>query len=452
MKAILNLLTLTFLCSFSLYAQDKTEPLTNDSLTKELNLVKKDVASLKNLVVGGWIQTQFQYAETRGVANFDGGTFAPNSDKRFMIRRGRIKFTYNGKNSQYVIQMNGTERGFNLTEIYATATDPWIKAFSITAGVMNRPFGFEIDQSSAVRESPERSRYTQILMPNERDMGAKFVFAPDKSSKLYGLRLDAGFYNGQGVYVPGTTTPAGYAAGTTPVLGVNEFDFQKDFIGRLSYYKNIQHDKMKFGLGVSHYNGGNMYQNNKVYDEITTNQAGFKDWKMADTTNKTFKGKTAPRVYYGAEAFFSVKTSLGTTTLRGEYITGTQSGQLNNSSSPFFLPSSQDTYIRSFNGMYAYLIHRIGKTKHEVAVKYEWYDPNTKVTGKDILGAGPTGNSFTSADIKYTQLGLTYTYYMYENVKFMFNYNMITNETTGITGFTKDIADNILTIRMQYRF
>jgi hypothetical protein len=432
--------------------------MSNDSLTKEITSLKKEVSTMKKLVIGGWIQAQFQYVETRGAANFDGGNFAPNSDKRFMIRRGRIKFTYNGTNTQYVMQLNGTERGLNLTEIYAVANDPWAKTFSLTAGIMNRPFGFEIDQSSAVRESPERSRYTQILMPNERDLGARLSYSPKKESPLNGLRIDAGMFNGQGVYVPGTAAPAGYPAGTTPVLGVNEFDFQKDFIGRLSFYRNLKNENIRIGIGTSHYNGGNMYQNNKVYNSIATNSAGVTDWVMADTTNKVFKNKTAPRVYYGFEAFLSVKSNMGTTTIRGEYITGTQSGSAGSTSSPFYLvATAADTYVRNFDGMYAYFIHRIGKSKHEVLVKYEWYDPNTKITGKDIL----PGTKFTAADIKYTQLGIGYNYYMYDNVKFMFYYNIITNESAGdsvtpltgsLLGLDKDIRDNILTVRMTYRF
>jgi hypothetical protein len=295
-------------------------------------------------------------------------------------------------------------------------------------------------------------------MPNERDMGAKLSFAPGKKSKLFGLRIDAGFYNGQGVYVPGTTTPAGYAPGTTPLLGVNEFDSQKDFIGRLCYYKNLKEDKIRVGLGVSHYNGGNLYQNNRVYSTVAINSEGVKDWVLADTGSTGYKNKTAPRVYYGVEAFFSIKTVLGTTTLRGEYVRGTQSGYATNSSSPFFLPSTaQDTYVRNFDALYAYFIQRLGKSKHELVVKYEWYDPNTRVTGKDILG--PAKNGFSVADVKYTQINFGYTYYFSENVKFMFFYTILKNEvcgsgdgTNGLTGFTKDLKDNILTLRVQYRF
>lgn len=453
MRVILNLLLVAFL-GLSLIGQNQPAPLTADSLTKEVNALKSEVAELKKLKVSGWIQAQFQFAETRGEANFDGGNFAPNSDKRITIRRGRIKFTYTNKNAQYVMQINGTERGLNLTELFGTVVDPWTQTFSLTVGVMNRPFGFEIDQSSVVRESPERSRYTQILMPNERDMGAKISYAPSKKSKLYGLRLDAGFYNGQGVYVPGPSTPSGYAAGTIPVLGVNEFDFQKDFIGRLCYYKDLKNDKIRVGLGMSHYNGGNSYQNNRVYEKVVASDAGEKSWQLADTSNTVFKNKTAPRIYYGGEAFFSIKTLLGTTTVRGEYIFGKQSGTSASSASPFFLPSTpQSSYIRNFSGMYAYFIQRLGKSKHEVALKYEWYDPNTSVTGKDITAI----SGFSAADIKYTQFAFGYSYYMSANVKFMVFYDVITNESTGtngngLIGYTKDLPDNIFTFRVQYRF
>jgi hypothetical protein len=429
----------------------------DSTLYKKVNELKTEVDKLKNLKISGWVQAQVQFADSVGVANFDGGAFGAKSDKRFMIRRGRIKFTYNGKNSQYVFQVNGTERGFNLTEIYCSFIDPWSKSFSVVAGVMNRPFGFEIDQSSANRESPERSRYTQILMPNERDLGAKIVFAPQKEgkmSKLYGLRLDAGFYNGQGVYVPGTTTPSGFPTGTTPVLGVNEFDYKKDFIGRLSYYKDLKGDKVRMGIGASHYNGGIINQSNLVYNKIEKDAAGILQWKAADSTS-TLKGKITGRIYFGGEFFVSVKSTIGTTTIRGEYITGKQPGTSSSTSSPFILPSSTTMYQRNFDGMYAYFIQRIGKSKHEILVKYEWYDPNTDVQAKDLLGS--TKNKFTSADIKYTQLGLGYNYYLDEHVKFMVYYNIITNEVTGdgkmgIKGFTKDIPDNILTVRMTYKF
>jgi len=415
----------------------------NDSLKKSLELVKHDVDNMKKLKVSGWVQAQFQVAEKRGASTFDGGNFLPDQYNRFMIRRGRVKFTYTQKLSQYVLQLNATERGVNLVEIFGKVTDPWTKSLSLTAGVMNRPFGFEIQQSSADRETPERSRYTQLLLPNERDLGAKLTYEPIKESKLHGLKIDAGMYSGNGLAVPGTTSVG--------IAGLVDTDTYKDFIGRVSRKRGFKEDKYSFGIGASTYQGGIAYQSNLVYRKLDVDVNGMKYWSAESTANgETFIGKKAPRIYYAAEFQFTVKSKLGTTTLRGEYITGTQSGSLTESKSVnVSTVNGANTVERQFNGANAYFIHRIGKTKHEFAVKYDFYDPNTKVSATDF-GAGTT---FKSAELKYQSLGLGYIHYWDDNVKFMVYYNIVENEKgDGIAGFTKDLKDNVFTVRMQYRF
>ncbi len=416
------------------------QTLTTDSLNKKIDQLSTEVNGVKNLKVTGWVQAQFQWTETKGASTFDGGDFLPNSNTRFMIRRGRVKFTYSQKHTQYVLQLNATERGVNLVEIFGVVTDPWTKQFSLTAGVMNRPFGFEIQQSSAVRETPERSRFTQILLPNERDLGAMITWQPTKGKTLFGLKWDAGFYNGTGIAVPGTTSLNG--------AGVVDFDNYKDFISRLYYTKTTKNEKINFGIGTSYYNGGYVLQSNVVYDHIGLNNAGISQWMIADTSSN-LKGGRAPREYNDVELQFSVNSKLGKTTLRSEYMFGTQSGTATSSKSPAALPTSTSTYLRSFDGFYTYLIQRIGKTKHELAVKYEWYDPNTDLSSADFV----TGTAMKSAEIKYTMLGLGYTYYHDANVKFMLYYNMVNNELAkGISGLSSDLKDDVITIRMQYRF
>ena len=413
--------------------------------------MKKDVDILKNLKINGWVQAQWQMADTAGAKNFDGGDLPVNSNNRFMIRRGRIKFTYNGKNSLYVFQLNASERGVNIADIYAKYTDPWTKAFSITAGVQNRPFGYDIQMSSADRESPERARWTQVFLPNERDMGAMLTFQPQKGKPLSGLKIDIGLFNGTGIAVPGTGIPAGSTAavGVTGVNGFTDFDSYKDIIGHIAYYKETKNHKIKYGVGFSHYNGGFAYQNNKVYNTIKTDTAGNKVWTIADTINKNYKGAYAPRVYSGVEGLFSINTVVGTTTIRGEYFTGTQTSKSTDSRSPQSTPVATDAmYIRSFSGGYAYFIHRIGKSKHEVVFKYEWLDPNTKITPTDLNGK----NGMTQGELKYTMMGFGYNLYLTDNVKFMFHYNIVSNEVAKIKGYTYDLKDNMLTIRMQYRF
>ena len=431
----------TLLASTLVIAQEEVK-ITTDSIQKLAESTKHDVDHLKKLKVSGWVQAQYQVAESNGAATFDGGNFLPNQYQRFMIRRGRVKFTYTQKLSQYVLQVNLSERGVNLVEIFGKVTDPWTKSFSLTAGVMNRPFGFEIQQSSADRETPERSRFTQVLLPNERDLGAMLTYQPVKGSFLHGLKVDGGFYSGNGIAVPGTTSVG--------VAGLVDTDNYKDFIGRAHYKKSLHEEKYTFGIGASYYNGGVAYGSNKVFNTMTTDINGLQKWVAADTANTTFKNKKAPRVYTGADFQFSVKSIIGTSTIRCEYITGTQSGSLTENKSPnvtaFNLSSTAE---RQFNGGYLYLVQRIAKTKHELAVKYEWYDPNTKVNAKDFA----LGTTLKSADIRYDMLGLGYINYWDDNVKFMVYYNFVQNEKgAGLAGYTSDIKDNVLTLRMQYRF
>ena len=424
-------------------AQD-TKEISNDSIQKSLTDLKKAVDVMKRIKMSGWIQAQLQFADSSGQQSFDGGNFSANTDKRFMIRRGRIRFAYENQNSMYVLQVNLTERGINVADIFAKVTDPWTKWFSLQVGLFNRPFGFEVQQSSADRETPERSRYTQTLLQNERDMGAALMIEAPKKSKFYGLKFTGGFFNGVGIPSNGD-----YNNPTAGKQFVNDYDVFKDFIGRLNYNKSLKEDKIKFGVGLSHYNGAIRQFNNTVYSKTQTDSTGLLKWVAQDSTNMNLKGKGAAKIYYGADAQFSIKSKIGTTTLRVEYMFGQQPGTASSSVSQAFEQKTA-TYIRNFSAYSAVFVQRIGKSKHELAVKYSFYDPNTKVAGDAI---GKTGSGFNTTDLAYTDIGFGYVNYFNDYIKFMLYYNLVTNETTkGINGYSKDLKDNVLTLRMQVRF
>lgn len=407
-----------------------------DSIKKQINPLKFEKPISNNLEITGWIQTQYQWAQSLGAQGFDGGDFSKNSNNRFMIRRGRVKFSYNYQLFNSVLQLNATEYGVNLVEIYGKITDPWTQSFSFQSGVMSRPFGFEIQQSSSDRETPERSRFTQTLLPNDRDIGAMIAFQPKKNSKLHGLKINAGLFNGTGISVPGTSSFG---------VGFTDFDVYKDIIARAFYTKSFKNDKYSFGIGTSYYNGGYVLQNHRVFNSMAVVNS-MQAWIMEDTLNKTFSRVKAPRIYYDLEAQFSVKSPLGTTTLRGEYITGTQSGMIDDTKSPSTLPSQKDTYIRKFYGGYVYFIQRIAKSKHELVFKYELYDPNTQASA--LIGINP-GSTLTKAELKYIMLGFGYNCYINSHVKMMLYYNNVKNE---ITNKFADYMDDVFTIRLQYRF
>ena len=136
MKAMI--LMVAILSGFSAWSQDKSVTAIKqsaDTLNAKIENVKSDLDLLKKLKISGYIQAQWQLADTAGqLSPFSGGAFPKNSDNRFMIRRGRIKFAYEGKLSQYVLQIDATEKGVVLKDAYINFKDPWLQMFTYKAG------------------------------------------------------------------------------------------------------------------------------------------------------------------------------------------------------------------------------------------------------------------------------------------------------------------------------
>jgi len=442
MKSIKSLLLLIVLLTAPFAAARISAQVTEskaDTVYPILEKAQSDLAILNRLKITGYIQAQFQKADTAGIESFAGGNFPANIDNRFAVRRGRVKLTYDYAFSQFVMQVDVTEKGVAIKDAYVSFTDPWLNCFAVTAGVMDRPFGYEISYSSSSRESPERTRLFQTLFPGERDLGAKLTFQPPKTSRFNFLKIDAGLYNG---------------------IGPNAIDFDgfKDFIGHAMINKSSANEKIKFGLGVSYYNGGWRQGTKYLYNmsDLALSTGNVMAFAVDSTSSKV--GTELRRKYYGADAQVSFDFPFGMTTLRGEYIQGTQPGTSATTVSPSTQPG--DAYLRNFNGGYFYWIQNIMQSKFQTVVKYDFYDPNTDVAGNNI-GVKISGkNKATNAtDIKYSTLGLGLVYKWNSQVKITAYYDMVTNETTTalpnastLKDLAKDRKDNVFTLRVQYKF
>lgn len=420
-------------------AQDEVDAKV-DTLASAIESIQSDLSILKKIKFSGYIQAQWQKADTIGSpAGFSGGNFS-GLDNRFAVRRGRLKVSYTNELSSYVLQIDATEKGLGLKDAYVQFTDPWINFVSLTGGVFNRPFGNEVEYSSASLESPERSRICQTLFPGEEDLGAKLTLQMPKTSSWSFIKLDAGLFNGNGINV--------------------ETDKYKDFIGHLSAKKSYFDESLSVGLGASYYNGG--------FAEPASSQMGAKlphIYKMngdvfAAQSDSGKVGDKAKREYIGFDGQVSFQSAIGLTQIRGEYIMGTQPAYktLSTTSITNGLPATDDIYIRNFNGGYVYFIQSILNTKNELVVKYDWYDPNTKISGDKI---GVAKSNTGKVDIKYSTIGLGWNYYWNSNVKLTAFYEIVTNEktsalatakTSGISSFAKNQKDNVLTLRLQYKF
>lgn len=400
--------------------------------------VRPLVKRFENLRITGYMQPQFQVAQADGAQSFEGGNFSQYSRSRFMLRRARLKVEYllpaanHLPQAQFVFQIDASERGVIVRDMFIRLFETQKGNFSVTTGFFSRPFGFEVNLGSSARETPERGRMSQILMPGERDLGVMVSHEPfNKKNKRYHFKLDAGFFNGQGA------------------SGVTDFDSHKDFISRLTI-KPYTINKWEIGGGLSFLRGG--WKNGTKYVYRSGKASNGDNVFLVDSSSANL-GTSSPRHYYGGDIQFKLNHSWGATEWRAEYWFGTQPGTSTTTANPGTLPNNNGTllptYVRHFNGAFFYFLQNIFNPKHQLLVKYDWYDPNIRVSKSDI---GKNGTNLTAADIRYSTLGLGYAFYFNNQTKLVLYYDIVRNEATQINGATTDQRDNILTCRLQFRF
>ncbi|MFT4095383.1 MAG: porin [Niabella sp.] len=415
-----------------------TDVLDIDTTTDEGKRALMLYSKIGQVGITGYIQPQFQYAGSKGAQGWAGGNFADNSNNRFLLRRGRLRidfahFTADGKpEMNFVFQFDGTERGMAIRDLWGRYYENKWELFHFSAGMMARPFSYELLLPSADRESPERGRMSQILMNTERDLGFMISLNPrKKKSRLKWLNIDAGIYNGQGL------------------TGTAEMDAHKDIVGRISVKPRKIGNAGYLSAGISGYTGGIESRSDVVYIPEKTSIG----WQMRYDSAAANKGKLIPRKYAGADAQFIIPNRKGVTQLRAEYMSGLQTATAATSVTPGTYPvnasgANLPLYKRNFNGAYFYFLQHLGSTRHQLVLKYDWYDPNSKVKGKQLT----TANGFTAADIKYNTFGAGYIYYLNQYLKVVLYYDRVMNEKTALDGYETDLKDDVFTARVQFSF
>jgi hypothetical protein len=461
---------------------------------------ESDLAKLTKVKLSGYIQAQWLHLEAANVypSNY------------FQVRRARIKIAYEPvKGIAFVLQPDFVPGNITIKDAYAVANEKWLKTFSLWAGKFNRP-NYEVEYSSSSREVPERTRVIRAIYPDERAIGAKLEINPPKIP----LKVQLALFNGNdGISITQPTYNYSTNKWDAPasVLQNTDYDNFKDFMGRVTY-------GFKFGSL-----GGLTVGAHGYYGKIKANSKDVLNSEyQLDKTGSV--GDGIPKQWVGVEAQLYLDL-LGGLALKGEYIFGVNSTPgYNLSVSGVTLPSStvikNDTMTvttttlkasnmapaitKNFMGYYVYAIKNIGK-KNQVAVRYDFYNPNTKLAPEDIgtskfdakvadvivdnyTYAGTdlvvatnnrsrttTTNKLTSgtADIPYGTWTFAYTYYFDDNIKFMIGYEIPMNKKVGVvdangvgnvkTDYTVNgvpgtyyyndvIKQNTLTVRMQVKF
>lgn len=431
LSAILFLLMI----SYDSFAQRTINDVMDSTTVNHLLTISKKYGSLS---FSGYLQPQFQIAQSNGTqAEYQGGNFGEYTNNRFRLRRGRLRADYmlltdeGAPSTYFVLQFDGTEQGVAVRDFWGRYYENKWKILAVTLGLSGRPFGNELQLSSSVREAPERGRMSQILMKTERDLGVTFTLNPRwKDAKLKNIQLDFGVYNGQGLAGPG------------------EFDNSKDFIFRLSH-KTYAFKKFTIAGGISTLQGGLnhrlpiSYKMNKVNDV----------YRMVKDSSAATINKVAPRRYYGADIQLATNTKSWKSEFRAEILSGLQTATATTSTTPGSYPVDNKSevlpfYTRNFTGAYITFVQTLNSTDNQIILKYDYYDPNSKVSGADISAA----KGLTAADVRFDTFGFGILHHFNPHFKAVLYYDVIKNESTKISGYESDRKDNVLTLRTQFYF
>ena len=424
----------------------ETEHSSIEQLEQRTDALETAVTGIKKLKVSGYVQGQLQHGQEEAALKVGAAkTSKEENFYRFGIRRGRIKFTYDANQvASGVFQLDVTEKGVNVKDMYINLKDPWWQTLNLCTGLFNRTFGYEIAYSSSQRESPERSTVFQTLFPDERDLGVAVMLQAPKTSPWNILKLEAGMFAGNGIR--------------------SDFHNRKDFIGHLSAAKTL--DDISLGGGISYYNGAIIQATENVYK--MKNNSFVLDEKLSGEGSV---GNYVKRDYVGLDFQFRSMSLLGRTQLTAEYLFGTQPGTKGSSNGLTRnldkIPddaAANDTYIRNFSGWYVMLVQDFGATPFSVVAKYDVFNPNTKVSGNNVGYQEKAQNeegetvvvkdSRTSkTDLQQSTLGVGLLYRINPAIKLTAYYEIVGNEKTkNVSGFEEDRKDNVFTLRLQYKF
>ncbi len=333
------------------------------------------VSSLKKIKLSGYIQSRYEwYQASEDGLKADGKTPA-NSD-RFLVRRARLKAAYEGKNAEYVLQIDATGDGVTLKDAEASFVDTWTPfKIKLTVGQFKVPFGYELVQSSSAREMPERSAIVRAYFDGERDRGLRLT------ARYEFLRLAVALINGNGV--KDTSVYKG-----TSLYGTQDPNQFKDFVGRLG---------VDFGGvvgGVSGYFGRGAMATNVTAATSTT------------PASVTYDYMRRTRVGADLQGYLDVP-EVGGLALKGEVIWGSETAI-----DWHGVGSDPGKNVRKL-GFIATAVQNIGDHVG-IVVRYDQLDPNTAKEKDQVYTLGGGGLLHVSNNLKAT---LVYQHTMEEGAK-----------------------------------
>jgi hypothetical protein len=303
------------------------------------------VGKLAKFKLSGYVQGRYEWHQDASNGwNFQ-GTGSTGTKDYFYVKRARLISVYSDTQAELVAQIDASGTSVAAKDLEAAFIDTWTPLhLRISVGQFKYPFGYELQQSDAVREMPERSRFILSYFPGERDRGLKI------QGKYDILRFQVALVNGNG------TQDSAFG-----VLDSNNF---KDLVGRVGV------DKGFVAGGVSGWYGN---------DDLDTSNSDKTKWLKFSRV----------RVGGDVQGYIDVP-SLGNLALRGEAMYSRDKNQAYNG------VAASRCLDRIGWGWSLIAAQNIGKYLGAV-VRVEGYDPLIQSSFDSVKCAGTAATATTPA-------------------------------------------------------
>ena len=345
MKNTFILLFISVLFTNQLVSQE-TKEISNDSLLKYLTELKKEVEGLKNhkltstpsstidlsekktnwydkIQLRGYVQVRYnRLFETNPELKSDQGDKSIGNLGGFFIRRNRMIFS--GQINEHVyfyiqpdFASSASTTGLHFVQIRDAYFDVSIdkkKEFRFRVGQSKVPYGFENMQSSQNRLPLDRNDALNSAVPNERDLGLFFYYAPKKVRELYSSLVNDGL-KGSGDY-----GIVGFGLYNGQTANKPEINNNSHWVARASYPFKLWNQIIEPGVQV--YSG--QYKLDQITTGVKKNKSlEYLDERMAASLvlyPKPFGIQAEYNIGKGPQYDFLID-SISTKDLQGGYVT-----------------------------------------------------------------------------------------------------------------------------------
>jgi hypothetical protein len=385
----------------------------------------------RGLSFSGFLQAELWFRQS-SEDQLNESTLAPLNQDRFLLRRGRLRGTYERDYVSAALELDAnTVNGNQVRVVGAETSLRWPGGAAqplaqLTVGLFKIPFGIEVLQSDCDRLFLERSTVVHALFPGEFDLGARVQGA------WRFLRYAVAIQNGE---------PLGESS--YPALDPNH---AKDIVGRVGVDTPLG-AFARWLAGISAVYGRGFHKGTSATKATTVwqdrNENGSYDTGeliavpgIAATPSANFS-----RFGLGIDARVSFRMPrLGETVLYGEVMWAKNLDRAVLVADPL---GSLGRDLREM-GYYVAAVQDVGRYL-QLGVRYDFYDPDRDAT--DLQGA-----TLVLSSQSYRTMAMAVAV-RYGAGRLVFEYDVNRNHSGRTsTGLPTNLADNLFAVRSEVRF